>query len=119
MRGETSLRLTPEIRDGEEAHISSILVHLTPDARADISKQIAGMAGAETHDAGAPGKLIVSLETATLYEVTETVDAISRLDGVIDAVLVYHHIESPERLDDIVDTGEEQPSAEENQEVSP
>ena len=78
----------------EECHISSLLVHVRPEHAGVIADRIGQLAGAELQPCDAPGKLIVTLETATTGEIMERLDVIHDLSGVISATLIYHHWES-------------------------
>jgi nitrate reductase NapD len=75
-----------------ELHISSLVVHGRVEQAATIHAAIEAVPGAEIH-AHQSGKTIVTLETATEAEVVERMNAISRLDGVFSALLVFHHVE--------------------------
>mgnify|MGYP000138553499 CR=1 FL=1 len=87
-----------------ECHITSLVVQARPQSMDALKEAVAAFDGAEVHNAGDDGKFVVVLETDTLYDVTDTTNAIARLDGVINATLVYHQIEQADRLDDIVET---------------
>jgi nitrate reductase NapD len=78
----------------DECHISSLLVHVRPERADAIAARIAQLAGAELQPCDAPGKLIVTLETASTGEIMDRLDVIHDLSGVISATLIYHHWES-------------------------
>jgi nitrate reductase NapD len=81
-----------------EHHISSLVVHGLPDRIPSIVEGLASIEGAEIHGGVSSGKLIVTLETSTEYEIVERTNAIQLLDGVLAATLVFHHFEPvPER----------------------
>ena len=86
-----------------DTHITSIVVHVRPEAVTEVVATINGMLEAEVHVASSEGKLVVSLETGTLHQVTERVDDINRLPGVVNALLVYHQVEDTARLNDEID----------------
>lgn len=86
-----------------ETHITSIVVHARSDAVAQVSNLIRQVDGAEVHAASEMGKLIVTLETKTLHQVTEFLDDVSQFPGVANALLVYHHVEDSELLDDEIE----------------
>jgi len=77
----------------EESHISSLLVLVRPEQRADIATRISRLAGAELQPSPMPGKLIVTLETETTRDIMERLEAIHEMPGVVSAALVYHHWE--------------------------
>jgi nitrate reductase NapD len=55
------------------------------------------------------GKLIVTMETERLSDVTEFLDRVERLPGVMHAAMVYHHAEPADQLDqeiELDDAGE-------------
>ena len=47
--------------------------------------------------------MIVCLETATLGEVTNTIDIITKLPDVLSCTLVSHHVEDTAGLDEPLD----------------
>ena len=77
----------------EELHISSIVVHVRPEAAADAARSIAAMPGAEIHQRLAGGKLIVTLETTGTGEIMQHIERINNLPGVVSTALVYHQWE--------------------------
>lgn len=86
-----------------ETHITSLVVQAQPSAVPRVAAAIDGLPDAEVHIADPRGKLVVSLETESLHQVTEQVDRIAALAGVVTATLVYHQIEDSETLDHPVD----------------
>lgn len=86
-----------------DTHLTSIVVHARPDAVATVANAIDSMAEAEVHVASPTGKIVVTLETETLHQVTERIDDVNRLPGVINAFLVYHQIEATDSLDDKIE----------------
>ena len=77
----------------DECHISSLIVHVRPECEAVITTEIGRLEGAELQPQTNPGKLIVTLETASTAEIIERLNAIHDLAGVIFAALIYHHWE--------------------------
>jgi len=77
----------------DELHISSIVVHVRPEASDDAAQSIAAMAGAEVHRRLTGGKLIVTLETAGTGDIMQHIERINDLPGVVSTALVYHHWE--------------------------
>ena len=77
----------------DELHISSIIVQMRPELADDIAARVARVDGAELHQWVAPGKLIVTLETATTHEIMQKIELINDLPGVISTALVYHQWE--------------------------
>jgi nitrate reductase NapD len=78
---------------GQEAHVSSLLVHARPDHGGEVRSSLAGMPGVEVH-AAQDGKIIVTLETETEAEIVTRLNEISLLEGVMSAALVFHHFEA-------------------------
>jgi periplasmic nitrate reductase NapD len=77
-----------------EQHISSLLVHARPDRTAAIDAAISGIAGAEIHGVSPEGKLIVTLETDGTGPISDALSAISSMDGVLAATLVFHYFDT-------------------------
>jgi nitrate reductase NapD len=77
-----------------ELHISSLVVHAKPAVLDAVCRAIGALGGAEVHASNAQGKIVVTLETANEGDVLARLEQIGRLDGVISAALVYHHVES-------------------------
>ncbi|PMH43276.1 nitrate reductase [Vibrio sp. 10N.286.49.B3] len=87
-----------------EVHISSLVVHVTPEHLDQTKLSITAFKNAEIYGDSPEGKIIVVLETENQGYVTDTIDAINNLPNVLNTALVYHQIES--NLDDIaIDTG--------------
>jgi periplasmic nitrate reductase NapD len=77
----------------DELHISSIVVHVRPEAVADAARSIEAVPGAEIHQRLAGGKLIVTLETGNTGDIMQHIERINDLPGVVSTALVYHHWE--------------------------
>ena len=82
-----------------DRHITSIVVHTRPDVVGTAADLINRMDEAEVHVVSETGKLVVSLETDTLDRVTEVIGDINKMPGVVNALLVYHHVEDAQSLD--------------------
>jgi len=85
-----------------ETHISSLIVYARPGSDAVVADALGRFAGVEIHAAGAAGKIIITLECPAAAVVMDTVEQINRIPGVVNAVLVYHHCESSEALEEEV-----------------
>lgn len=79
-----------------ECHISSLLVQVRPEHQDKVAALISGLAGAELASAPVPGKLVVTLETPTTFEIVKRLDAIHDMPGVVAASLIYHQWEPAE-----------------------
>ena len=82
-----------------EVHIASLIVHARPAERARVSEHLVET-GVEIHAIGEQGKIVVTLETGNKAGVLETIERINRIGGVLSAVLVYHHCESRDALEE-------------------
>lgn len=80
-------------------NISSVIVIPHPDHIEGVRQRLQSIDGVELHAVSPEGKMIVSLEAADDRETTRLYEAISLLDGVLSASMVYHQKESdPEKL---------------------
>ncbi|MDW6005364.1 chaperone NapD [Vibrio mangrovi] len=86
-----------------EVHISSLVVHAVPDALPTIKPQITVLPGAEIYGESEEGKLVVVLESTHQGFITDTIDVIHQMHGVLGVALVYHQIDSEDA--DETDTG--------------
>ena len=77
-----------------EVHISSLVVHVSPEHLDEIKPQIEAFENAEIYGDSPEGKIIVVLETENQGFITDTIDAINNLPNVLSTVLVYHQIET-------------------------
>lgn len=76
-----------------EVHISSLVVHAVPEHLAVIKQHITSFAGAEIYGESGAGKLVVVIETQNQGYITDTIEAINRLEHVLSVALVFHQIE--------------------------
>ncbi len=90
----------------DETHISSLVVQVKPASVTEVARRIGAINQAEVPIADPKGKLVVCLETATLHQVTNSIDVITTLPGVLGCTLVSHHVEDTAGLDEIVDARE-------------
>ncbi len=79
-----------------EVHISSMVVHASPDGLQFVKDLIDALPGAEIHGESESGKLVVVLESEHEGHITETIEKISHFDHVLSTTLVYHQIEPSE-----------------------
>jgi nitrate reductase NapD len=77
----------------EELHVSSLVIHGRPERLHAVRSALENMDGVEIHAVGPTGKLIATLETESEYEILARMTAISLLEGVLSAALVFHHVE--------------------------
>lgn len=83
---------------GDELHISSLVVHVLPEALASVMQGLADVEGAQIHGSHPSGKLVVTLEAPQARDILDRVSQIEQIRGVINASLVYQHAESWESL---------------------
>lgn len=74
-------------------HISSLVVRVLPDRLHDVHAAIEALPGAEVHQSDGIAKLVAVLETADEQGIAAALNAIETLPGVLNAALIYHHVE--------------------------
>jgi periplasmic nitrate reductase NapD len=74
-------------------NISSLIVDVRPEAMSAVRGALKTWPGVEIHAATSLGKLVVTVETETDAETTDTFARIGALDGVMSVALAYHQIE--------------------------
>ena len=84
---------------GAEIHITSLIVQTVPERVHQVASVLRDVPEADVHRAEESGKIIVLLETRGLGDVTDRVDGIRRMPGVINVTLVFHQIEDAALLD--------------------
>ena len=84
----------------EELHISSLVVHSTPERLQRVEEAIASMPGARVHASSPTGKLVVTLEASSADEMMSKVTSIQRTDGVLSAALVYQCADTLEAMNE-------------------
>ena len=77
-----------------EVHISSLVVHVSPEHLVEIKAEIKKFDNAEIYGDSPEGKIIVVLETENQGFVTDTIEAINNIKNVLGTALVYHQIET-------------------------
>ncbi|UPQ89871.1 chaperone NapD [Vibrio sinaloensis] len=92
-----------------EVHISSIVVHCSPEHLKSVKASIEQFDNAEIYGDSPAGKIVVVLETENQGFITDTIEAINNLPNVLSTVLVYHQIETElEQQDTDNNTGNHQ-----------
>lgn len=76
-------------------HISSAVVVALPARREEIGGQLRAMPGVEIH-AAEGSRIVITIEGPTSGMLGETLSAISLIEGVISANMVFEHIEEQE-----------------------
>ena len=92
--GRISDRLGPAPSD--ELHIASLVVQARPAKLEVITDKIARLPGAEVHASDPRGKILITLESASQGQITDCLNRIQDIDGVISAALVYHQVDQPD-----------------------
>lgn len=87
-----------------EVHISSLVVQVKPKDLSRVSESVASNEFAEVHLSSPEGKIIVTLETPSRFEVTQAIDDFRTIKGVLNVVMVYHQMEDAACMDDIYET---------------
>lgn len=77
-----------------EVHISSVVVHVSPNHLTETKDKIETLKGAEIYGESEEGKIIVVLETENQGYITDTLDVINNLPNVLSTALVFHQIET-------------------------
>jgi nitrate reductase NapD len=71
-------------------HISSLVIQARPERLAEVRGAIAAR-GAEIPASDPDGKLVVVLETDSERKITDFLNEVSVMPGVLSANLVFHH----------------------------
>jgi nitrate reductase NapD len=93
----------------EELHISSLVVHSTPQRVMRVSAAISLIPGAQVHATSPTGKLIVTLEASTADEMVSKVSTIQHADGVLSAALVYQSVDTLEAMNEVISDDDDPP----------
>ena len=81
-----------------DLHITSLVVHALPKALEQVAAGIVKIKGAQIHGSHPAGKLVITLEAHHARDILDCVSQIELLDGVINASLVYQHVENWQSL---------------------
>jgi nitrate reductase NapD len=77
-----------------EVHISSLVVHCSPEHLGEVKSQIEQYDNDEIYGDSPEGKIVVVLETENQGFITDTIETINNLPNVLSTALVYHQIET-------------------------
>ncbi len=74
-------------------NICSLIVHTNPDRGAEVSRRLEAFNGVEVHGGQESGKLIVTVEDEgeEISPVSDTMNALRDVDGVVSTTLIYHY----------------------------
>lgn len=81
-------------------HIASLLVRATPAGCDNIRSLLGSLPGAELHDTGHSGKLVVVLESADSRAIADATTELQQLSGVLTVSIVAHLTESAALLEE-------------------
>ncbi len=85
--------------DANRHYISSAVIIVIPQAEQRVGQDMAAMAGVEVH-AIQDGKIVVVIEGASSGQLGATLSAISAIEGVVAANMVFEHSEKEEAMSD-------------------
>ncbi|BAJ02396.1 napD protein [Shewanella violacea DSS12] len=77
-----------------EAHISSLIVQVSPEHLEETKKRIEAFDEAEIYGVSDIGKIVVVLVTQAEGFITDVIEKINNMPGVLGASMVYHQIDS-------------------------
>ncbi|MBT3045353.1 MAG: chaperone NapD [Candidatus Thiodiazotropha sp.] len=74
-------------------NICSLIVHTKPTHGAEVSDRLQRFQGVEVHGGTEADKLIVTIEDEgeSISPVSDTMNALRDVEGVVSTVLVYHY----------------------------
>jgi nitrate reductase NapD len=74
-------------------NICSLIVHTRPTLGAEVSERLRRFPGVEVHGGTEADKLIVTIEDEgeSISPVSDTMNALRDVEGVVNTVLVYHY----------------------------
>lgn len=88
----------------DDWHVSSLVVHSRPERQEEVKAAVGAIPGVEIHGTDDQhGKLVVTAEGRSEAAIVDCIDHINRIDGILSAVLVYHHSEDAVSLEEEVD----------------
>ena len=73
--------------------ISGLVVHAHPDKLDSVRAAVSGLDGTEVHAETPDGRLVVTVDLADDRAASDTISALTGLDGVLNASLVYNWFE--------------------------
>lgn len=87
----------------EEEHIVSVLVHIQPEHLDSADAVMNTMKGVERVADDEKGKVVLLISASTARAVMQQIEAIQDIQGVLSAVMIAHHSESSETLNEHVE----------------
>src|SRR4029434_3905803 len=86
----------------DELHLAGVLVHVRPDKLPRVASSIAGIPNAKVHAVHPEGKIVVTLEGASVLAILDGIERMRSVPGVVTASLVYQHCEPLETMNEEV-----------------
>ncbi|MCP5082204.1 MAG: chaperone NapD [Alphaproteobacteria bacterium] len=86
--------------------MTSLLVRAHPGRADELAGTLRTIAEVDVHTTDPGGKLVLVVETQSLGRVTDLIEQINVMDGVVSTTLVYHQIEDSAVLDQPVDASD-------------
>ena len=83
-------------------NINGILVHANPDKTRDVERRLEALTGVEVHERTDDGRFVITVEDVDGNDPGDTILEIHRMEGVLSAVLVFHHMEEEARAGSVV-----------------
>jgi nitrate reductase NapD len=80
-------------------NISSLIVDVRPEAMSAVRALLNSWPGVEIHAATSLGRLVLTVETESQADTTDTFARIEAIDGVMSVALAYHQIEPEPELE--------------------
>jgi nitrate reductase NapD len=75
-------------------NITSLVLRIRPDTRAEAEAALRALPGVECHHMSDDGKLIVTVEDAPGAAMSDTLIAVHRVPQVLAATLAYEHCDN-------------------------
>jgi nitrate reductase NapD len=74
-------------------NICSLIIHTQPESGSHVSERLEAFKGVKVHGTHESGKLIVTVENEgeAISTVSNTMNALRDMDGVISKILIYHY----------------------------
>jgi nitrate reductase NapD len=76
----------------DPVHIAGVLVKAFPQNCDAVTKMLNALPGTEVHEVSSEGSMVVTVEsTEKEKNIVDIITHLSRLDGVLDTSLIFHH----------------------------
>ena len=82
--------------------ICSVVVHTRPEMFASVNTRLGELSGVEIHGGSEQGKLVVTVEGDTDTVLADKMAAFNDVDGVINAVMIYHYCGDESENEEVV-----------------